>query len=65
MLAKTNLTIPFGITLAREMIIDQAIDFIIDGVKILNEEPNATSAFFIDFVAAINKDIFDRIFDII
>lgn len=65
MLAKTNLTIPFGMTLAKEMIIDQAIDFIIDGVKILNEEPNATSAFFIDFVAAINKDIFESVLDVL
>lgn len=65
MLAKTNLTIPFGMTLAEEMSIDQAVDFIIDGIKILNEEPNAISGFFIDFVAAIKKDIFESALDVL
>lgn len=65
MLVKTNLTIPFGMTLAKEMSIDLAIDFIIDGVKILNEEKKATTGFFIDFVSFIRKDVFESSLDVL
>lgn len=59
MLAETNLTIPFGRTLAENMGEGQTIQFVKDGITVLNDEPKAKSDFYIDFVASLNNHIFE------
>ena len=62
MLAETNLTIPFGKTLAENMEEKQAIQFVKDGINVLNKEPKAKSDFYVDFIASLNNHIFEEVF---
>lgn len=62
MLAETNLTIPFGKTLAENMEKKQAIQFVKDGINVLNKEPKAKSDFYVDFIASLNNHIFEEVF---
>lgn len=62
MLAETNLTIPFGKTLAENMKEKQAIQFVKDGINVLNKEPKAKSDFYVDFIASLNNHIFEEVF---
>ena len=59
MLAETNLTIPFGKTLAENMGEGQVVQFVKDGITVLNEEPKAKSDFYVDFIASLNNHIFE------
>lgn len=62
MLAETNLTIPFGKTLAENMEEGQAAQFVKDGITVLNKEPKAKSGFYVDFIASLNNHIFEAQF---
>lgn len=62
MLAETNLTIPFGKTLAENMDEGQAVQFVKDGIFVLNEEPKAKSDFYVDFIATLKNHIFEAVF---
>lgn len=62
MLAETNLTIPFGKTLAENMGEGQAVQFVKDGITVLNEEPKAKSDFYVDFIATLKSHIFEAVF---
>ena len=62
MLAETNLTIPFGKTLAENMEGKKAIQFVKDGINVLNKEPKAKSDFYVDFIASLNNHIFEAQF---
>lgn len=62
MLAETNLTIPFGKTLAENMEGEKAIQFVKDGINVLNKEPKAKSDFYVDFIASLNNHIFEEVF---
>lgn len=65
MLAETNLTIPFGKTLAENMEEKQAIQFVKDGINVLNKEPKAKSDFYVDFIASLNNHIFEKVFHVL
>lgn len=62
MLAETNLTIPFGKTLAENMEDKQAILFVKDGINVLNKEPKAKTDFYVDFIATLENHIFETVF---